>query len=140
VANIEFLILANHAEAKNGLLYLLGGGWTDHWRKIAPNAPVPVSHFGIGVAVNVPWDDTNRPHRLTIRMETDDGKELAKIEGDVNVGRPPTLPPGSDQRAILAFNVDTQWPAPGGYRIVSWLSSNPENLTAVKFRVHDQMR
>jgi len=138
MTEIEFLILANHAEAQNGLLYLVGGGWTDHLRRVPVSGPPPISHFGIGVGVSVGWDDTNRPHHLTIRIETDDGRQVAKVDGEIVVGRPPQLKPGSDQRAVIAFNIDTQWPVAGGYRIVAFLSATPDEQKTVSFRVHDQ--
>ncbi|MGH2373699.1 MAG: DUF6941 family protein [bacterium] len=138
MTHIEFLILANHAEAKEGLLYVLGGGWTDHWRQVPKGGPIPASHFGVGVGVIVEWTDTNRPHHLTIRFETDDGKEVGRVEGDLEVGRPPGLPAGSDQRAVLAFNGDFQWPSSGGYRVVARLGSDSATDKIVRFRVHDQ--
>ncbi len=36
---IEFLILAHHVEAVNGLLYISGGGWNDHRRVPAHGVP-----------------------------------------------------------------------------------------------------
>lgn len=138
MTEIEFLILANHAEVRDGLLNLLGGGWTDHWRRFSPESPPPNSHFGIGVGVIVDWSDTNRPHHLTLRIETADGKEVAKIEGDLEVGRPAGLQPGSSQRAALAFNIDTRWPSAGTYRVAARLNDKPESEREVIFRVHDQ--
>lgn len=138
VTEIEFLILANHAEARDGLLNLLGGGWTEHRRRIPKGGTAPVSHFGIGVSVLVDWNDTNRPHRLILRIENADGHEIAKIEGDVEVGRPPGIQPGSSQRTVLAFNIDTRWPSAGTYRVVARLGDKPETEREVAFRVLDQ--
>lgn len=133
---IEFIVLANHAEAREGLLYLMGGCWTDHWREIPPEGgPPPISHFGIGVAIMLQWDETNRPYHLILRLETDDGAELAKMDADLTLGRPPELTPGSTQRAVLALNVDMQFPAAGGYRIMGELG---EDRKSVAFRVHDR--
>ncbi len=134
---IEFLALANHAEALNGLLYLSGGCWTDLWRGIPQGVPVPANHFGVAVAVLIAWEDTNRRHHLTIRIESEDGKEVGKVEGDLEMGRPPGIPPGSDQRAVLALNADMQFPSAGGYRIVAQLG---EETRSVSFRVHDEPR
>jgi len=137
VTEIEFLILANHAEVRDGLLNLLGGGWTDHWRRIGPGGP-PNSHFGIGVGVRIDWNDTNRPHHITLRFETSDGKTVAKIEGDMEVGRPAGLQPGSSQLAALAFNLDTRWPSAGTFRVTARLGDKAETEKEVTFRVHDQ--
>src|SRR5258708_2614984 len=81
--HIEFLILANHVEVRDGLLNLLGGGWTDHWRRVSKGGPASMSHFGIGVGVLINWNDTNRPHHLTVRIETADGERIATMESRV---------------------------------------------------------
>lgn len=138
MTEIEFLILANHAEVRDGLLNLLGGAWTEHRRRIPKGATAPITHFGIGVSVLVDWNDTNHPHHLTLRIETADGLEIAKIEGKVEVGRPPGIQPGSSQRAVLAFNIDTRWPSAGTYRVVARLGDMPETERHVTFRVLDQ--
>lgn len=136
MAEIEFLILADHAEAVGGKLYLTGAGWTDYWRAPVPEGqPPPITHLGIAVSILVGWTDTNRPHRLHMRIENEDGTlQLANVEGDIEVGRPPGTPPGSDQRAVLAVNADVQFPSLGGYRITAEIG---DRIRTVSFRVHD---
>lgn len=131
---IEFLVISNHAEAKDGLLYLSGACWTDLWRGIPAEGPPPISHIGLAVAILVPWDETNHRHHLTIRLENEDGRELTRVEGDLEVGRPAGIPQGADQRAVLAMNADIQFPAAGGYRIVAEVG---EERRSVSFRVHN---
>ena len=132
---IEFLVVANHAEARAGLLYLSGACWTDLWRGLSPGAPPPINHFGIGVAVLIPWPETNRKHHLTLRIENADGKDLVRVEGDVEVGRPVGIPEGSEQRAVIALNADLQFPSPGVYQVVAGLG---DQVRHVSFRVHDE--
>ena len=131
---IEFLVIANHAEAREGLLYLSGACWSDVWRTIAPGGAPPITHFGVGVAVVVPWGETNRRHHLTVRIEDEDGKEITRVEGDLELGRPVGISPGSDQRAVVAMNADLVFPDPGGYRLLAEVG---EDRRAVSFRVHD---
>lgn len=136
-AQIETLVLANHAEAVNGLLYIAGGCWTIHWRQTpSEGQPPPISHFGIALAVLIPWTQTNRRHHLTLRIEPEDGGEpLVSVDGDLEVGRPPGVSPGSDQRAVLAVNADVQFPKAGGYRVLAELSSG--HTRSVSFQVRD---
>ncbi len=137
MAEIEYMLLANHAEAVNGLLHVLGAGWTDQWRgRQPPDVPPPLTHFAIGVSVLVPWTETNRPHHLILTIESEDGSELGRVEADLEIGRPPRIPVGSDQRAVLAINVNIQFPGPGGYRVVARLG---EQTRSGSFRVHDEV-
>ncbi len=136
---IEFVALCNHAEAVNGLLYLSGVGWTDHWRSAGPQGGFGSSHFGIGVSILVPWNETNRRFGLSVVVQAEDGEpEIANMSGELEVGRPAGLPPGSDLRAVLAVNVDTVFPGAGGYRIIGQLGEDPSTRKSVSFRVIDQ--
>jgi hypothetical protein len=131
---LEFVTLANHAEAIDGLLYLSGAGWTDHSRP-QPSEDVQVSsHFGIGASILVHWTETNQPHQLTIKLESEDGDTLLDMSGNIEVPRPLGIPAGSDQRAVLAVNADIHFENSGGYRIVAQLG---EQTKTVSFRVHD---
>lgn len=137
MAEIEFVILANHAETHNGLLYLAGAGWNDAALAFPAEGPSTPLHFGVGVSVLVPWTQTNRKHHLEVRMEHEDGGEpLFRMEGELEVGRPAGAQEGSDQRAVLAVDGITQFPAPGGYRIVAMLDKG--SMRTVSFRVRNR--
>ena len=111
--NIQFALLADYAEIVSGKLYLMGGGWTTSY---APAIPATV-RVAIVVGVRVGWEETNRPVPVRIAVENDDGQEFVRIDGQVNVGRPAGLPPGSAQLAQMAANVGVSLPAFGGYRV-----------------------
>lgn len=133
---IEYLILANHAEAVNGLIYVSGGGWTEHWRQAPPDGPPAPSNFGIAVSILVPWTETNRPHHLVVKIESEDGGEpILRVDGDLETGRPPGVPRGSDQRSALALNANISFPRSGGYRLMAEVGGSAKS---VPFRVHDQ--
>jgi hypothetical protein len=137
LASIDFLFLANHVELQNGLLYASGAGWSDLYRLPDEEGRFSVNHFGIAVSVAVPWDETNQPHHLILRIEQEDETEVSRVETDVEVGRPPRLPAGSVQRVVLGLGVDTVFPTEGGYRFVATID---EDTRSVDFRVHDQPR
>ncbi|HUY61867.1 MAG TPA: hypothetical protein VMW49_08315 [Candidatus Dormibacteraeota bacterium] len=134
---IETLILANHVEAVNGLLYISGGGWADHWRPVPPGAAAPApSHLGIAVSVIVPWNSTNTPHQVQIWIEDQDGHRLNDpVQVTMNTGRPPNIPPGSEQRVSLALAVNLVFPHPGDYCVKARLGG--QEARSVAFRVHD---
>ncbi len=136
MATIEFLLLANHAEVQNGLLYASGAGWSDIFRgQPGPDGQVPVNHFGIGASVSIPWEETNQPHHLTISIQREEGNtELGRIETDVEVGRPAGLPAGTAQRAVFGIGADIAFPEQGSYRIVARVGDDERS---VSFRVRD---
>ncbi len=133
---VETLILANHVEAVNGLLYISGGGWTDHWRPQPPVGSAPIlSHLGVAVTVVVPASAPPVPQQLSVTVEDDQGRQVAGMQTQLNQARPPGLPPGQAQRIALALTFNLVFPMAGEYRIVARLGiSSPRELP---FRVHD---
>src|SRR5665213_3177253 len=90
---IENMILANHVEAVNGLLYISGGGWTDHWRPAATNPGQPVvSHLGVGVTVLVPWIASGSPYPLSVPVEVWVGPQIAGVGPQLSSTRAPGQP------------------------------------------------
>jgi hypothetical protein len=131
---IEGLFLANHAEAHDGLLYLMGAGWSDVRQVVLPEQPPPPFHFGLGLTVLVGWTETNRRHHVTITLEAEDGgMPLMRLEAELEVGRPPGAYEGSDQRSVMALAGEVVFPRPGGYRLMAQVANESR---AVSFRVH----
>ncbi len=137
MATIEFLFLANHAEVQNGLLYASGAGWSELYRgQPSPEGQPLLSHFAVATSVLVPWEETNQLHHLTIQIEPEgDGEPLSRVEVDVEVGRPPGLSSGIEQRAMIALTANVPFPASGNYRVVARLD---EQTRQIGFRVHDE--
>ena len=109
---IDFVILADAAQVADGKLYLLGGGWD----QIAVQG-LPAMHMtGVAVGVLVPWSETNTTRILTLTIEDEDGAiVLPPVTVRVEVGRPPGLPAGAEQRVMFAFNAQLALPRLGGY-------------------------
>ncbi len=132
---IDTLIVANHAEAINGLLYLSGAGWTDLHRHIQGGL-APVSHFGIGMVIRVPWQETNHKHSYIVEVRTSAADAvIVHAEGEISVGRPPQLPPGSIQHTVVAITVDLTFPHAGSYQVIAMMDG--KDAPAWTFRVHD---
>ena len=111
------LILADYARVSEGKLDVLGAGWN-----LA--GPDPVT-MGLGVLIEVPWDQTNRRHSMVVRLlgedgqlyplPTPDGAPAGGIEAhtDFEVGRPPGVASGTAQPFALALNLAQVPLAPG---------------------------
>jgi hypothetical protein len=128
---IEWLILADAAQVVNGKLYLLGGGWetvTLHSDRF------PVSHHcAVAASFRVPWLETNQQTPMEIEIVHEDGDTIAKIAGQVEVGRPAGHPPGQDQRTQLATELALALPKPGNYVVIGRIAG--EEKKRVPFRV-----
>ena len=127
LVDIDFLLLADRAEVLNGKLYMMGGAWDRRQiRDIA--APVPLT---IVTSVLVPWNLTNEPHRLRIRIEDEDGSPVPpEVEATVNVGRPVNATQGQSFRATAVINNRWTLPRYGTYRVVASVAGHSEKRVA----------
>jgi hypothetical protein len=127
--DVEWLILADAAQVVSGKLYLLGGGWD----VLTVNAPFPVQQkLTIAAAFRVPWNETNQPHPFQIEIVDEDGHALLTGGGQVEVGRPPGLPFGTEQRSQLALDAVVTFQRPGTYVAVARVGEQERRTT---FRV-----
>jgi hypothetical protein len=98
------LLLCDYAEAVNGKLYVMGGGWN-----VLHAAGQPVN-TSVAALITVPWDQTNRKHDLALELLTSDGQpvevggRLLKMEGEFELGRPAGVKPGSSFNAPFVWN------------------------------------
>ena len=121
--------LADSVEAVNGKIYALGAGWD-----MVGVAQFPTRHprIGLGILIRVPYDATNRQHKVEITLHDADGgihplaqnpsnpeKKLNNLSASFNIGRPPHLLPGDSQQVPLAMNLDGMvFEAPGSFSFV----------------------
>jgi hypothetical protein len=123
---LDFLLVADRAEAVNGKLYLLGGGWD---RITLPQFPGP-ANFDVALGVLVGYTETNERHVFTISLEDDDNQAvLGPIDGQIELGRPPGLKPAQPQRFLVAVRGPFPLPAPGCYHWVVTLDGRPAGRT-----------
>lgn len=126
----EWIILADHVEVVNGKTYLMGGGWEN----LTVNTLFPVTHqCGVAVAFSVPWNETNQQHDIEVEVADPDGETLAKIEGQMEVGRPPGTPLGKAQRMPLAINFGLQIKKFGPHAIIARVEG--QELKRIGFNV-----
>jgi hypothetical protein len=81
---IDSFVAADWAEAINGKLYLMGGGFDTLWAAQFPFAP----RFSFGAVLRVPWKDTNRRFPIQGTVATLDGEALGwQMAGELEAGR-----------------------------------------------------
>lgn len=109
------MMLCDHAQVADGKLYISGGGWS----LIGP-APSPSA---IALKIDVPWDRTNKPIQLVLRLLREDGQPVEQpgpvgtqpiqIQAELEVGRPPGLKQGTPIDVPLAVNIPPLPLSPG---------------------------
>ena len=113
---VEWLILADSAEVIGNKLYLLGGGWD----RITINKEFPVPHpMAVALSFKIPWNETNESHKFGVAILTEEGAQIAQFGGDLEIGRPPGIPPGQDQRMQAAVNMSLKLDGPGTFSVIA---------------------
>ena len=108
-------MVADAVQVVGNKLYVMGGGWD---RLTVQKFPAN-QQVGIALAFKVPWVETNEKHSFEIEIATEDAETLQKIEGALEVGRPPGVKPGSDQRVQIGATASIQFKQPGQYLVIA---------------------
>ena len=122
---IDFVILGDYAQAVQGKLNLIGGGWNTHNATQYPSA----LQFGVGIGILVPWSLTNRKHRFELVIKGSEGPDLIKGDGEFEVGRDAGIPAGMTQRFTLGVSGQLQVPEPGTYEIIVTSADSMKRVT-----------
>ncbi len=122
---IDFVILGDYAQAVQGKLNLIGGGWNTHTANQYPSG-LP---FGIGIGILVPWSLTNRKHRFELVIKGSEGADLLRGGGEFEVGRDAGIPAGMTQRFTLGMSGQLQVPEPGTYEIIVTSAGSVKRVT-----------
>jgi hypothetical protein len=126
---IEWIILADSAEALGGKLYMLGGAWD----RINVRTGFPFDHhMTVSVSVLVPWHRTNEKHVLSLQLTDEDGAAMMpKIDAEFEVGRPSGAVHGQSLRSLVVFNIaGLKLPRPGTYSIAGLIDGEERNTTS----------
>lgn len=110
---IDYLLLSEHAEVTGAKLYLMGGGWDT---MSVPDVPANV-RIVVAAGVRVDWDETNVSIPMVLSVDDDDAQEIFRLNGQMNVGRPPQLLAGTSQLSQMTFAIQSSFKRFGGYRI-----------------------
>ena len=112
---LGFLLLSDHSEALNGKIYAMGAGWN-----VLRFPQLPADHaFSIALGIDVPWDETNKRHALTLRVDDPDGARLGEpFQLEFETGRPPGTMTGQDQRITLSLGARMTFTTPGPHAVV----------------------
>jgi hypothetical protein len=99
-------LVADHAEAVKGKLYVTGGCWN---QITVSQLPAIHPHLTVAAALHVPWQATNQQHTLHLDLVDADGlSQLAEpLQGSFETGRPPGMRSGDEAVVVMAFNFNS---------------------------------
>ena len=81
--HLSTFMVADHAEAVGGKLYVTGGCWNSI---TVPQLPALHPHLTVAAALHVPWKATNQPHSLHVDLVHEDGE--SRLPEPVETGIP----------------------------------------------------
>ena len=111
---IKMMVAADAAQAVNGKLYILGGGFD---RINMPTQPFEF-RFELALLIEVPWTATNEPYQLVVELLDADGQPVGyRAEVEMETGRPPGSRRGASFTVPLALPVFAEFPGPGRYTL-----------------------
>lgn len=129
------ILLADSAQALNGKLYILGGGWS-----VVPPGPTPMA---LAVKVEVPWNEANKKQTVKLELVDSDrnpfmvatpmGDQPFHIEAKLEVGRPPGAKPGVPLDVPLAFNFLLNLPADKRFEWICSINGHTDDNWKVAF-------
>jgi hypothetical protein len=124
---------AAQADAGSGKVHMLGAGWSI--------TSSPTSH-AVALLIKVPWDRANERLNLTLELRdadggavllpTPNGNAAVRAQGELEVGRPAGIAPGSALDASFAMNVPPLPLPPGRYE---WHVTVAEQIFSAFFSV-----
>jgi hypothetical protein len=113
------MLLCDYAQAVAGKLYIVGGGWS------MLTLVQPRASMSLAVKLTVPWSRANERIHIEAALITDEGQEVmqesadgeraVRTEGDMELGRPPGLRPGTPLDATFVLNFEGLDLEAGGY-------------------------
>lgn len=127
---VDFMILADGAQAVGGKLFMLGGGWTHMFVPQFPGRPP--APFAVAVGITVPYHFTNRRFSFALELTDSDGARVGDVlTAEMEQGRPPGIRAGISQPILLAVNAQPEFPGPGRYTFNATIDG--EHVRSVSF-------
>jgi hypothetical protein len=130
------IFLADSAEVREGLLFVLGSGWNE----VGPQA----QPFAVAGLLEVGWEETNTHHSIDVVFEDEDGgplkvptpagEQALRLTAGFEVGRPPGSARGSSFNMPLAIPI-LPVPWTPGRRYVVKISIDGSEMDRLRFSV-----
>jgi len=130
---IDCALLCDSATVREGLLHVLGGGITRAGR---PTWPAPLG-LTLALRILVHPTEADREHKLVVRLQGEDGLEVARVDIDFGVNDTGTLEAGEQASLPLPIPMPPQVMLPGVGRYSFELLIDGIHQASVPFTAHD---
>jgi hypothetical protein len=136
---VQWAMLANAVEVRDGLLNMLGGAWDSIAVTATPEAGAPLAVMRSTLVLRVLLDrtETGREHTIEARVVDADGAVQAHSSGTFSAPPNPDLPIGWDQGLVLPISLSgARLSRLGGHEVTILIDG--EFLYSVPFQVVDR--
>jgi len=136
---VQWAMLANAVEVRDGLVNMLGGAWDSIAVTQTPeeDAPLAVMRATLVLRVLLDRSETGRDHTIELRVVDADGAVQAQTSGTFSVKPNPGLPIGWDQGLVLPISLSgARLNRIGGHEVTILIDG--EFLHSVPFQVVDR--
>lgn len=128
---VDFAFLADGAEAANGKMYVIGGGIDTLWVNKTP-AVYPKLSFVLRLVLSPA--EIGRKHAIEIQIMDEDGGNIAKLGGPLEIPQNPHLPKGWEPGFLSVLNFhNLAFPKIGDYAF--HILVNNSSLKSVPLRI-----
>ena len=116
---VDTFLLASAAEGHDGMVSVLGGGWTRCWPTAGENYP-DQRNIVVVIGIRVEHGETDVEHSFRLEIRDAGGIVLGpgQADGTFSVGRDANLTPGMSQVLQIAGAISVEIPSPGIYSVV----------------------
>jgi hypothetical protein len=111
---ITTVLLCDHVQVREGLLFVVGGGITRLRRPAYPAA------LGAGLAVVIEFEqiEAENAHQFGLVIVGEDGEEVGRVEAEIQVGDRERTYPGENIQVPLAIDMSgASLPKTGAYEV-----------------------
>jgi hypothetical protein len=116
--DVTTALLCDHAQVREGLLFVLSGGITRLRRPAYP------AQLGVGLALVLEFDriEDEHSHEFAVVVVGEDGEEVGRVAADIQVGEPEGSYVGENVQVPLAIDMHgALLPKPGPYQLHVYL-------------------
>lgn len=126
---LDYALLCEYVRTEAGIAHVIAAGIDTITAELVPTGR------NVGLLANFRFtrNECDRPHRIEVIFQGEDGQHLARVEGIVTPTWNATLPVAWRQGAILGLNLGLPLPDYGEYALE--IMANDSHMKTIQLRV-----